>query len=175
MVTNTASSLQSFIDQFAENSAQSTNQNTTFAHVANNADLFFENYDIKSVVYTVQQTEEGIFTETISLDVYWNDRDSDSYHLNEGFYLHLVYHRDGTDQAAATKGCNQTSETNIYMKELNIKELNLNETVYVYLINNQYYCRYGIDNDVPEKELIVGQLVEFCREIKDSFNTDIDK
>ncbi len=173
--TITASSLQSFIDQFVENSAQSTNQNTTFVQAANNSNLFFENYDIKYVNYAAQQIEEGIFTGAISLDVYWNDRDSDSYYLNEGFYLSLVYDRDGTDQAAATKGFNQTNETNFYMKELDIKELNLSETAYVYLINNQYYCRYGIDNDVLEKELIVEQLAEFCREIKDSINTDIDK
>jgi len=77
--------------------------------------------------------------------------------------LSFLYDKNGLDKAAATKGMTQTGEPNFYVKEIN----NI-KTVYVYVMDDQYYCRYIVWKDVPEneKEMIADQLLDFCKEMK---------
>ena len=46
------------------------------------------------------------------------------------------------------------------------KEISNNKTAYVYIINDRYYCRFVINNDLSDKESVKEQLKELCIEMK---------
>lgn len=155
-----ASSLQDFVDQYAENPFQ----NSIISLAVNTANLYFESYAIKYITYTPVQTDDGDWNGIIYSDLHWHQADCSSCTAScEVFNLHLVYWRDGIDLGAATKSLNQTDDPNLYTAEVSF-----NKTTYAYIINDQYYCRYTINNDLLDKDLIQSRLAALCAEIEDA-------
>lgn len=158
-----ASSLTDFLDQFSEKTEQTLSQKTSLFQAVTNKNLTFSDYDIQNVSYVPHQSVDGKPTGNASLELYWHENDC-TFCANycEKFRLHLIYIKDGIDEAAATKGYSQTETEDFFAKEISN-----DKTAYVFLINSQYYCRYVVNNSIIDKEAVVEQLKTFCIEFSD--------
>lgn len=165
----TATSIQDFLDKF-ESSVQSTNQSKIIVQAVNNKNLSFDDYEIQSVYYEPSQMRDDGKSDGIEcVKFYWHRKDCASCNVEycELFTLRLSFIKNGIDMVGVTKGYTQTETDNFYEKEVNN-----NKTSYVYIIDNQYYCRFNINNELSDKEQIKEQLLTFCTEVDDIVKGD---
>lgn len=156
-----APSVSEFLDELKKNKDKLTNLNKDVLSVLESEKLKFDNYSIKSVWLTPAQEDKGKY-ERFALELYWHFKDCTScVNYCEKFRSHFIFDQNGIDIAFATKGYKKT-ETDCFYE----KEISNNKTAYVYIINDRYYCRFVINNDLSDKESVKEQLKELCFEIK---------
>lgn len=156
-----APSVLEFLDELERNKDKLTNLNKDALSVLESEKLKFDNYLIKSVWLIPAQEDKGKY-ERFALELYWHVKDCTScVNYCEKFRSHIIFDQNGIDIASATKGYTKT-ETDCFYE----KEISNNKTAYVYIINDRYYCRFVINNDLSDKESVKEQLKELCIEIK---------
>ncbi len=154
-----AKSLEEMKEMFSNDEIQPKHENDIFEKAIDSEKLIFDGYSIVDVRYTPHQDVSENFTGDVTLSILWNKREPD-----ENFYefgWDFCYYKDGLQKADAMKGYTQIDESKFYYLQLD------NHTSYVYLINDHYRCHYDISNKkVADKEEILNQLLELCREIE---------
>lgn len=156
-----APSVLEFLDELDRNKDKISNLNKDVLSVLESEKLKFDNYSIKSVWLTPTQEDKGKY-ERFALELYWHVKDCTScVNYCEKFRSHLIFDQNGIDTASATKGYTKTETDRFYEKEISN-----NKTEYVYIINDRYYCRFVINNDLSDKESVKEQLKELCIEME---------
>ena len=159
-----ATSLEGIVDKLSDSgtSTQSLNSNSVFVQAAQNVNLSFNHY----YVYTVNYVREPTYS---YLSVYWHDIGCTALSNCFRFELKLQNVKEGIEEEGYLKGYTQI-ENDFYMKEVAVNRSN--KTLYIYLINDHYLCRYSIDNELEDHDAVADQLKNFCREIQSSLKND---
>lgn len=155
--------LQDFVDRISQKPIVSSDTNTVLVQAAANDNLIFDEYPVLVVFYAPAMIDGEATDDRVVLDVYWHEKDCDSDSLatcREKFRLHLLYFKEGIRKVAVTEGYTQTDDPNFYTKTVNGK------TLYVYIMNDQYYCRFVIDDELVDHTSISNQLYEFCADVQ---------
>ena len=159
-------SLQDFNEKLSGNAPQSV-QSSCIIQAANKLPLNIEEYSIRRVIFS-----QNIDSPDATIEVDWHKKNCSSCFVGEvecvKFRWHLIYLERGVTKSGILRGYSQIGDSKLYTKQVA-----LNQTSYIYLINEQYFCRYTIPNDLKELNEIADQLFRFGEEIKPLFNTDV--
>lgn len=158
-----AKSLEEMKEMFSNDEIQPKHDNDIFEKAIDSEKLSFDKYIIVQIKYMPIQNGYEEFTGDVTLSILWNKREPD-----ENFYeigWDFCYYKDGLQKANVTKGFSQIDESKLYTKQHDQSKY-FNYTEYVYLINDNYCCKYLISNEAEEKEEISNQLLELCRDIE---------
>ena len=135
-------------EMFSNGEIQPKHENDIFEKAIDSEKLIFDGYSIVDVRYTPHQDVSENFTGDVTLSILWNKREPD-----ENFYefgWDFCYYKDGYNKTVFDTP-NQLPD---------------NSSVYYYDIDEYYRCSYTIINEVVNKEEILNQLLELCREIE---------
>lgn len=155
-----ADSVEVFISSFSDQSSLASNKVIVFQALSSTK-LSFKDYKIDCIRYEPAQNDNGEAT-SFALYLRWHNRDSAlrPTYRNE-LELKLVYNKDGTDTADVTNGYSRAETADCFTREAK------NKTVYLFLIDDNYYCEYFVDSSVSDKEAAAKQLKDFCHELSD--------
>ncbi len=143
-----AKSLEEMKEMFSNGEIQPKHDNDIFEKAIDSEKLIFDGYSIVDVRYTPYQDISENFTGDVTLSILWYEREPDETFYEFGW--DLCYYKDGLQKADVTKGFSQIDGSKLYTKQHDQLEY-FNYTEYVYLINDNYCCRYSIDNCIEDK------------------------
>ena len=159
-------SLQDFNEKLSGNAPQSV-QSSCIIQAANKLPLNIEEYSIRRVIFS-----QNIDSPNATIKVYWHKKNCSSCFVDEWecvkFRWNLIYLERGVAKGGILRGYSQIGDSKLYTMQVA-----RNQTSYIYLINEQYFCRFEIQNDVKELNEIADQFFRFGEEIKPLFNTDV--
>lgn len=126
---------------------------------AQNENLVLPSLVLKYVHYERYMDDNMQYDGRWSLNFYWGFDDGVLYHT-EKIDLHLFYIPNGVDQSATYS---YTKDEN---SDLYTKEGMGNTKLYVFVIDQFYYCDFVIEQDVENMNDIVERLSDFCKDVQ---------
>ncbi len=164
-----ADSVEDFTESFYDQSYQTVYKEIILQAV-HSSNLSFKDYKICRFEYEPDQNDNAEVN-SFSLRLRWHNRDSALWpsYRNE-IELKLIYNKNGIDTAYITADYSQTDTADLY-----IRDIGNSKTGYLFLIDNNYFCEYFVDNSLTDKAFVAEQLKSFCMGFDNIIATAKDK